>query len=254
MNSRLDVVLWSNDQSIDFHLLFNAVEGIVKNIENILSKYDTGAEVYSLNENAAESAVQISTKLFAYIEDCIRFHDQTNGYFNIGYEATSTTGLKLADQLILDLTRRTIEYTSEEVELDFGGIGKGIALSEIALFLKKEKVANAFISFGGSSILTKGKHPYGDYWPLTLDDGKNKKLCLNDSAISISGFHGDNQTNHVANPTTGEFEHRLQQVQVQLNCPIKAEVLSTALLVASESEQEDIISRFKPEFCNRIPL
>ena len=254
MNSRLDVVFWSNDQSFDFDYLFYKVEEIVENVENILSRYDANAEVYSLNQKAARSAVQISTKLFAYIEECIMYSDLSNGYFNIGYEATARAGFKLADQLLLDREQRTMQYLSEEVVLDFGGIGKGIALSEIALFLKKEQIHNAFISFGGSSILTRGKHPYGDYWPLSLDNEKNTKLRLNDSALSISGFHGEEEISHVVNPLTGEFEHKLQQVQVQLDCPIKAEVLSTALLVASEKEQEQIISRFKPENCIRIPF
>lgn len=254
MNSRLDVVLWDKNQSIEFDSVFAKMEKLVENVEIILSRYDAEAEVYALNQSVAEETVKISNELFAYIEQSIRYHDKTNGYFNIGYEATVCSGLKLADQLILNRDHKTVKFTSEEVVLDFGGIGKGIALSKIAFFLEKEKVFNAFISFGGSSILTRGKHPYGDYWPLNLEEGRDTNLQLNDSALSISGFHNENQCGHVANPKTGKFEHKLQQVQVQLDCPIEAEVLSTALLIAPVQEHEQIIKAFNPDKCILIPL
>ncbi|PKQ64251.1 hypothetical protein BZG02_05360 [Labilibaculum filiforme] len=229
------------------------MEKIVRDLESMLSRYDQDAEVYNLNQQAAKSAVQISEKLFSYIKQSILYSQKTNGYFNIGYEATGSFGMELSDQLILDNEQKTVQYASEEVLLDFGGIGKGIALSEIALFLEKERIANAFISFGESSILTRGRHPYGDYWPLALEDGATN-LKLNNSSISISGFHASEEISHVVNPKIGAFKHRLKQVQVQLDCPIDAEVLSTTLLIAPELEQQQIINRFNPEKCIRIPL
>lgn len=254
MNSRLDVVLWDQNQSIAFDCLFAKMEKIVMELNLILSRYDPNAELFRLNQEGKESPVQISDKLFTCIEQCLVFSDKTNGYFNIAYEASGSSHLQLAEQLVLNREHKTLQFTSEEVVLDFGGIGKGIALSEIALLLEKEQVHNAFISFGGSSILTRGRHPYGDYWPLTVQNGRGTQFKLNATALSISGFHESDDSEHVVNPKTGELHHELKQVAVQITCPIEAEVLSTALLVAPEHEQTQIINAFKPEKCIRIPL
>lgn len=254
MNSRLDVVLWDQNQSIAFDGLFAKMENIVIEVELMLSRYNTNAEVFQLNQQGKECPVHVSDKLFKCIEQSLVFSKKTNGYYNIGYEASGSSHLQLAEQLVLNREHKTLEFTSEEVVLDFGGIGKGIALKEIALLLEKEQVHNAFISFGGSSILTRGRHPYGDYWPLTLQDGRDTHFKLNNTALSISGFHEKGDGEHVINPKTGELKHKLKQVEVQITCPIEAEVLSTALLVAPEQEHTQIINAFKPEKCIRIPL
>ncbi len=256
MNSRLDVVLWCKNQSTSLDAVFLQIENVVKELELVLSMYNCDAELYQLNENAFKEPFRVSVKLFEIVEKCIDFHSKTNGCFNVGYKASGILKLVLAEQLLLNKDELTIEYTAKEVQLDFGGIGKGIALCEIAALLKEFDVSNAFISFGGSSIITRGRHPYGDFWPLALEDGRNTTLKLNDSALSISGFHqqnGKTQT-HIIDPQTGELKHRLKLVEVKMNCPIEAEVLSTAILVATESEHQQIINAFNPELCVCIPL
>ncbi len=256
MNSRLDVVLWSKNKSTSLDDVFLQIENIVTEVELMLSMYDSNAEVYKLNNNAFVKPLKVSKKLFRIIEKCISYYNDTKGYFNIGYKASGIARLNLAEQLLLDTKAKTISFTSKEVQLDFGGIGKGIALRQVGKLLKEVNISNAFISFGGSSIITRGRHPYGDFWPLALEDGKNTSLELNDHAVSISGFHQQNGKieTHITDPKTGELKHRLKLVEVKMNCPIEAEVLSTAILVAPEKEHQYIINAFKPELCIRIPL
>ncbi|MGQ1784814.1 FAD:protein FMN transferase [Saccharicrinis sp. GN24d3] len=254
MNSRLDVVLWSKDQSITFERVFSEMEKIVYDVECMLSMYHPEAKVYQLNNDSFKTPVKVSGTLFTLIEQCIEFYHKTNGYFNIGYKASGSIGDSLVDQLILDKEQQTVGYGSGEVQLDFGGIGKGIAIDRVAALLKHEEIENAFVSFGGSSILTRGRHPYGEYWPLALEDGRNTNLKLNDAAVSISGFHEKENKEHVTDPKSGELNHKLKLVEVQMSCPVKAEVLSTALLVAPEREHQQIINNFNPELCIRIPL
>lgn len=256
MNSRLDVVLWCKNQGTSLDSVFLQIENIVRELELMLSMYNCNAEIYQLNKSAFEVPIKVSEKLFKVVEKCIDYHNKTRGYFNIGYKASGIARLELAEQLLLDKDELSIEYTSKEVHLDFGGIGKGIALSEIAALLIELDLSNVFISFGGSSIITRGRHPYGDFWPLALEDGRNTSLKLNDSAVSISGFHQQNEKaqTHIIDPKSGELKHRLKLVEVKMNCPIEAEVLSTAILVAPEREHQQIINTFNPELCIRIPL
>ena len=79
---------------------------------------------------------------------------------------------------------------------------------------------------------------------------------LNNHAVSISGFHqhqGEDVA-HVVSPQTKQKIHLHQLVQIVNQCPEEAEVLSTALMLAHDSEHHQILSQFKVEKLMVIPL
>ncbi|WP_066631521.1 FAD:protein FMN transferase [Labilibacter marinus] len=255
MNSRMDVVLWSKCPNAPLKSVFEAMDKKVKEVELIYSKFNKNAEVFKLNKKACEHPVKVSLELFNTIEKCVEFYKQTQGYFNIAYKASSISGMSIEEQLVLNKEERTITYTNKDVEIDFGGLGKGIALAHVAELLKEASQENAFVSFGGSSIITRGRHPYGDFWPLALEDEKNTSLTLNDDAVSVSGFHQKDEKAkaHIVDPYKGKLKHQYRLVEIQTKCPIEAEVLSTALSIASDDIGQEIIKIFNPEICIRIP-
>jgi thiamine biosynthesis lipoprotein len=51
---------------------------------------------------------------------------------------------------------------------------------------------------------------------------------------------------HIINPLTGEFQKESKTITVVTNSPIDAEVLSTSLFIAGDSDKAEIISRFNP--------
>ena len=75
--------------------------------------------------------------------------------------------------------------------------------------LLKSKIFNAFISFGESSVLALGKHPYGDFWRVGIKDlfhdRKNAYVFdLLDGSVSTSGNSPNNEgkypDGHVIDP------------------------------------------------------
>ena len=49
---------------------------------------------------------------------------------------------------------------------------------------------------------------------------------------------------HILNPLTGEFQIASETVSIAASSPMDAEVLSTALFIASENDKFEILSRF----------
>ncbi|TLX74929.1 FAD:protein FMN transferase [Labilibacter sediminis] len=258
MNSRLDVVFWSYNEMDNFVATFRSIQQVVADIELKLSKFNPKAEVFQLNINQIGSHIEVSPLVWDNLYKCVEYNKKTMGLFDIAYGSSSKESYQLQERLHFDESNKIIGYKIAGTQLDFGGIGKGIALKEVANILDKDGVENAFVSFGGSSILTRGRHPHGDYWPLTLtdEDSQQDEVKLNHHAVSISGFHirDGRKESHVVHPYSGEMRHRHQMVQVIGQCPVEAEVLSTSLMLAKEEEQQEILSRFEIEKIKMVPL
>jgi len=67
--------------------------------------------------------------------------------------------------------------------------------------------------------------------------------------LSSSGLHIDNDKlkAHIINPITGNLINKNEKVVVIGDCPVRAEVLSTAIYVADESIREEIRREFMEE-------
>ncbi len=242
MNTRMDLVFWSHNHEFNFEILIGEIKNTVLRLEGILSRFDKEAETFVVNKNAYSEDVLISPTLRSIILDSIRYNEMSRGYFNIAY-----SGAKQKVENSFTLNDQYIRFKNPDVFLDFGGMGKGMALLQISTLLDKMKAENAFISFGGSSVLTRGRHPHGDYWPFTLEAFQSdESFHLNDDAISVSGYHekGLEKKAHIVNPKTGLKRHQRSMVAVQSHCPVEAEVLSTALMIAPEEEQQSILKSF----------
>ena len=155
------------------------------------------------------------------------------------------------DKLKLDPYKSTAYLEEKGMSIDLGGIGKGIALERIDQILSAKGVNHAFISFGESSILAKGRHPYGNCWKLGIrhiDDNSLNVYAfeLKDLSLSTSGNHSS-ESKDIINPKTGHAPDEVCTVSVVSKSPTEAEVLSTALLLSSQEETQQIIYNFNPD-------
>jgi thiamine biosynthesis lipoprotein len=140
------------------------------------------------------------------------------------------------------------------LSIDLGGIGKGYAMERISRYCNENRITNALISFGDSSITTIGTHPHGPYWPIGIQNGYTSGSTLHtfrlkNNCLSTSGNTPNNRMKfgdkgHILNPLTGEFQTESKTVSIAANSPMDAEVLSTALFIATENDKSGLLSRF----------
>ena len=136
----------------------------------------------------------------------------------------------------------------EDKDIDFDGFLKGYALRRIALILKAGKVKDAFINFGGTSMMAIGKHPYGDCWTFTLENPETedelKEFELRGECLSVSGNTSD-CNGHIINPLTHKVFEDAKLSIVKTKDPLDAEILSMVLLLANDSQKKEMSYNFK---------
>lgn len=264
MGTRMDIVLPMIDNEHG-DLIFNEIKTETTRLEKKLSRFNPESEIYKINHKAHKEPFKIDSELHQIVQQSLNFNKKTNGYFDIttrpvleNYirKATDTEINKLKEQLGVDnviLLPDSIYLKNNIIELDFGGIGKGYALRNINKILLQHKLESAFVSFGESSILAYGKHPFGEYWGVGIkhlfNSSNVSSFMIQNKSLSTSGITPSNQKKHdghahLINPKTGQKLNNNKTVTVVSDSPIDAEVLSTALMVCEENEIKEIIENF----------
>ena len=260
MNTQLDVVFWGHEKQV-YDAAFCCIIDEVEQLENTISRYRASAELFKLNQTAPMQFVDVSKCLWNAIEMGIQFYKLTNGYFNIalgkvfheiksGNQVQTVLQEPISKLIALERNGHTICFLHPDVLIDFGGMGKGMALQKIANIIDDFHITNAFISFGGSSVLTRGRHPHGTYWPFSLADQElgQQEWKLNNDSLSVSRTTrqvGQKNEVHIVDPKTRQPVTLKRTAVVQAINPVHAEVLSTALLASPPVEHDALIRNFE---------
>ncbi len=261
MGTRLDILLPGTDEETG-DLAVRNIRDEVERIENMLSIYREDSLFSRMNEQAAREPYRVDQEVFSIFSRMMDFNNRTLGYFDItlgsGRENDSgtPTGSVVNKGIFLDRENMAIGFTSPRVKIDSGAFGKGLALNSIKKILLQAKIYNAFISFGESSVLTMGHHPHGDHWKVGIRDlfREEKNIFifdLNDGSVSTSGNTPNNEgkypQGHIVHPGKGMRIGGYALVAVAGPDPLEAEVLSTALFPAIDTERMTILANF-PEY------
>lgn len=270
MGTRLDVVLTGLPPAAAAALCED-VFARVRSLETTLSRFRPDGETGMLNSTAAKTAVAASPFLWDLLGRCRELHRITGGAFDIAAapllrrcrlpealrteaarrEALAASG---TDRLVFDDAARTVRFAHPAAEIDFGAVGKGVALDVIRPLLVSAGVENALVSFGESSVLALGRHPYGDCWEIGLrhpvTDEAVRTLRLRDTMLSVSGLRRvtrDGVTeiqSHIVRPSAGELASGPATVAVTGGSGLETEALSTAWIASCET---------RPSFLARFP-
>lgn len=256
MHTRFEAVLCDLEEE-DADVVFFKLREKLHHAEHLLSAYDEQAEVYQLNAEAYERETEVSDALWDLLHQAKDLYERTLGYFDMGVWKHAHAGKYAAEgkrmssgisHVVFQEEKRKVGF-DEPIAVDTGGMGKGFGLRMLTPVLEEYHVHNAFISFGGSSILTRGHHPHGDHWPFRLKSGESV-FQLRGDCVSTSEtvtMRDGAPRYHVYNPKTGDLIRRNLLSAVQHADPMEAEVLSTAILCAEETEYESLIENFQPE-------
>lgn len=263
MNTRFHAVFPNLDYNYADQV-FHALKMEVNRIEQKISRFIPESDLSIINKTAFKHPVSLDEELFEILSSCKEYWKLTEGAFDVTLRPfitywnekpepqRSTSQLSnIFNQvgmvhLHLNKSNRTISFDNKHIEIDLGGFGKGYALERVDSLLNTHNIKSAFISFGESSILTLGRHPAGDCWKVGLNNylepgSSIHEYPMQNSSMSTSAnfYLDDNGTlcnhNHVIDPVKGVPVNDFISLAVFCNSSIIAEILSTALLVSSDS-------------------
>ena len=257
MGTRLNVVFPYTDEEL-CERLFNMIENEVHRVELKLSYFIPESFVSRINNEAFKSSVMVDLEMLEIIKLCLNYNRLTLGAFDITMrrlvdffkqnpEATETDLTSCMQYIQLDDEEKSIRFTDEQTKIDLGGFGKGYALEKVQRLVNDSPIESAFISFGESSILAKGKHPSGKAWQVGLNDYINSGQSVysfeleNGSVSTSSNYFLDDSgrlqfKTNVINPITRNINKEIETVSVQSKFPLEAEILSTAMLSLNDEK------------------
>ncbi len=238
MGTRLDVVMLGVGQDAGTALWQQCLDA-VSELESVGSRFRPDSETSAVNRAEPLSMVSVSPLFSRLLTDAVSYRDRTLGAFDV----TGCSGAQVdfspdGSQLIIP---------SSGLKIDLGGYLKGHAVDLMADTLRQGGVADAFIDFGGSSIMGIGSHPAGDGWPVSVTDPYTRRSLrtgtLRDASLSTSG-NTQAYNGHIISPFTGRAVTGNRLAAVIAPRAVDAEVLSTAWLVADSDMRAAILSNF----------
>lgn len=216
----------------------------IKDMERRFNRHDMMSPLAVVNSRAAAESVEVDDELFMALELCEVFRVATRGYFSV---ATNTAGVERTPY-ILDGATHGVKFTTDGVQLDMGGFAKGFALDQVLKLTRESGAASALLNFGNSSVAAVGHHPYGEWWAVGVENTAQRgtlayEVHLCDAAMSVSGRTPAGEY-HIVDPHTGLKVAQDGMIVVEGRSALVAEVLSTALYAAPQSEREAIMQQF----------
>ena len=142
----------------------------------------------------------------------------------------------------LESTMETVRLAKPGVKIDFGGIGKGLALDLAAQTLKGHGLKHALIDGGTSSVLAIGAPPGRKGWTVRFRHPYNKDLesiegvVIKDESLATSSNEGryyavdGKQIGHIFDPRTG--------------WPVENDVLSATAIGPSATDCDALSTAF----------
>lgn len=265
MGTTMDIVLIGQDPSTA-SLISKLIQSELGKLELLLSLFRPESSLSQLNHQLqTQPKVTLSDpRLTAAIRLAKDMHRLSHGCFDVGIgrlihqqkdqitNAGVTAGIGDSVQALqLSANGDQLNCQTLGLQLDFGGLGKGMAMAEVERLLQQFDVESALISFGQSSIFAKGRHPHGDHWQVSLPEPYDSAkpmhtLKLRDTHISVSStISNDASANteirpHLVSAQSGGVITQAKTVIVQHRCPASAEALSTGLLLANKAQQQKI--------------
>lgn len=198
----------------------------------VLSLYKEESELSAMNRSAARAPFSCSPALWEALSLALSLARESGGAFDptvlpVIRKGAGALGLVGHGMVILDSTRRTVSFAKDGMALDFGALGKGLALDHAARVLKERGVFSALLNFGGQ-VYALGSPPGETAWAVEVP-GLDSPLLLKDASASTSG--DSERPGHIVSPWTGKPLRRPGSVTVVAPTAAEADAWSTAIYV-----------------------
>jgi FAD:protein FMN transferase len=238
------------------------VRGCVEELEAAMTVFRPESPLVALNSRAEGAWLEVPGDLADAVDGALRARDATDGAFDPsvgpalkawglydlrGTEATAEflrrwTSRPGADAIEVDLGNARLRRLDRRVELDLGGIGKGIAVDAALGILRCAGSRAALVNLGGEIGVLGPPDDLPEGWPVGIAHPRNPgKLCaeffLRSGHVATSGDYErwvettSGRKHHILDPVTAEPAPRVASVTVWRRSGREADIASTASFV-----------------------
>ncbi len=247
-------------------------------LEKHISHYIPDNDLARLNQSAGSGPFKVNSDLFEVIRWSKLFWERTEGAFDpsvgplldlwgfsgkekedIPSEQEIAEVLKKVgmDKVKIDADRQTVELTVPGMRLNFGGIGKGLALDRAKTILKEQGIKSGILHAGTSSIVAIGTPPDKLGWKIGIRSPYNKdetigEFLINDESLSTSSLSEQflqrkgKKYGHIFDPKTG--------------FPVNNSIVSSTVICKTATESDALSTSFfvldiekTKEYCKKFP-
>ncbi len=264
MGTTYSIIVVHPVEKIDYQVLQNNIDSLLKNYNNYFSTYIDESEVSRLNKNKSRSYIDISSKLYNLFLKSINITNETYGAFDItvtplvelwGFGSSLDENFIIPDSINIDNALKLVgsnKYVVSDgkiikkesgVKFDFSAIAKGAGIDMLADYLQSLKIHRYMIEIGGE-IIVSGLNKSNSNWNIGIKnpDKLNEKLIetisISDVAVATSGtyenyFYLDSiKYSHIIDPHNGlPIRHELVSVTVLAETATYADALATGFMV-----------------------
>jgi len=248
---------------------------------DIYSDYEGVTNIKSINDMAGIAPVVVDEAIIALLQDCIRYHDLTNGRVNVAmgsvlqlwHEArndgiSEPAKAKLPDRealeaaaghmdidcLVIDEIHSTVFLSDPDARLDVGAVAKGWAVQRVADGLP----AGILLSVGGNVCATGPKYE-GEPWVIGIRDPRGSAsdylhtMYVNDVSVVTSGDYqrgymvDGEMYHHIIDPDTRMPSDYWRSVTIIGDDSGLADALSTALFLLPLEEGQALAAQMEVE-------
>ncbi|UWZ81912.1 FAD:protein FMN transferase [Occallatibacter riparius] len=212
---------------------------LVNSLESCLSRFRTNSDIARAAHLAPGEKMRLSEPAFACLQIAKRMEEATHTAFCPTPGALKTQASLSGWDLVPG--ELSITCLSGRLEFDLGAIGKGFALDRMAELLRDWDISSFLLVAGGSSILAGDAPPGAPGWSCGLgEDNASERFFLTD--ISLSGSGVAVKGAHILDPRTAQPASRQLRAWVIADSAAESDALSTACMVLSEPELEEILA------------
>lgn len=196
MGSEYRIAVYGPNQQVLAEICEQAFAEIDR-LDDLLSNYKKTSELSRVNDTAAKGPVRVTPEFFSFLRVSDEFRRQTFGAFDI------TLG---KGRLSLDTRNSTVEFTTPDVKLDPGGIGKGLAVDHAIDILKAAGIKRALVDGGMSTINAIGTPPGQEQgWKIDIRSPRSRDIVastvyLKNNSLSTSAMYEKGR--HIIDPRT----------------------------------------------------
>lgn len=242
----------------------------LERINALMSTWDPASELSRFNQSTSLEPVAVAPETFEVFEWAVRLEQETRGALDVtlgplldawGFGPAGRREHAPSDEDIarlreglglrhveLDPAARTVRKRHPGIVIEFSAIAPGYAADRLAALLEGRGYHDYLVDVGGE-FRVKGANDLGTPWQIAVErptgEGRfiERMIPLSAGAVATSGDYRNyhevdgERVAHIVDPRTGRpIGHRLASVTVVDDLAVRADGLSTALMVLGEDE------------------